>query len=219
MKRSPLLYPCYFRGCKFQGYNLAHHFELKQHQLSQKVAKLHQSFFTRKVNFLTEVSKVKQNDPVMCAKCHLFFDRIDIHSHNNHQLRKKSQELASQLTKSITITNNFIEDFERKTEPDSTGLNKKTKEYDNLDQEKQKKQTKSQTKKKTISQKKDKDQKTEPRMGKSSSTEIRLQGRYAETAVEEREREQITILKNKLPLTKAKKIDYGLPSTTALKFH
>ena len=32
-------------------------------------------------------------------------------------------------------------------------------------------------------------------------------------------REYITLLKNKFRLTKAKKIDYGLPSTTTLKFH
>ena len=54
-------------------------------------------------------------------------------------------------------------------------------------------------------------------MGKSSSTELRLWGRYVETAVEEKK--QITILKNKLPLTKVKKTGYGLPSTTSLKFH
>lgn len=66
---------------------------------------------------------------------------------------KKSQELASQLTKSITLTNNSIENFERNTEHDSTGINEKTKEYDNLDQEKQKKQIEPQTKI-TISQKK-----------------------------------------------------------------
>ena len=32
-------------------------------------------------------------------------------------------------------------------------------------------------------------------------------------------REYITLLKNKLPLTKPKKIEYGLPLTTTLKFH
>ena len=72
-------------------------------------------------------------------------------------------------------------------------------------------------KKKTTSEKKDKVEKTKPKMGKSSSSEIRLQGKYVEATVDERD--YITLLKNKLPLTKAKRIDYGLPSTTTVKFH
>ena len=99
MKRSPLLYPCYFRGCKFQGYNLACHFKSKEHQLSPKVAKLHQSYFIRKVNFLTKISKVKENDPVMFGKSCLFFDRIDIHLRNNHQLRKKKPRISLTINK------------------------------------------------------------------------------------------------------------------------
>ena len=72
-------------------------------------------------------------------------------------------------------------------------------------------------KKKTTSEKKDKDEKTKPKMGKSSSSKIRLWGKYVEETVDKRD--YITLLKNKLPLTKAKRIDYGLPSTTTLKFH
>ena len=119
LKRSPLLYPCYFRGCKFQGQNLGHHFQSKEHQLSSKVAKLHHSFFTRQVNFLTKISKIKQNEPIMCAKCHLFFDRIDIHLHN-HQLRRKSKESQSQITKSKNITKHFLEDFNKKKKKNRT---------------------------------------------------------------------------------------------------
>ena len=71
----------------------------------------------------------------MCCKYHLFFDRIDIHLHNNHQLRSKSKELTSQITKSRTLTKHFLEDFGRKREPDSKDK-KKSKEsakHDNLD--------------------------------------------------------------------------------------
>ena len=136
MKRSLLLYPCYFRECRFQGHNLSRHLQSKEHQISSKVAKLQQSFFTRQVNYLTKVSKTKQNQPVMCSKCHLFFDRIDLHLYNNHQLRRKSKELESQIIKSKTLTNHFLEDFDRKKELDSKDIKKKSKEsanHDNID--------------------------------------------------------------------------------------
>ena len=59
-----------------------------------------------------------------------------------------------------------------------------------------------QIKKKTTNEEKDKDEKTKPNMCKSSSSlEIRLWGRYVAAVVDERE--YITLLKNKLPLTKA----------------
>lgn len=91
MKRSPLLYPCYFRGCTFEGRNLGRHLECKEHQLSSPVSKTQQSYLTRQVNFLTKVSKSKQNEPLICPKCHLFFDRIDLHLHSRHQLRRKGK--------------------------------------------------------------------------------------------------------------------------------
>lgn len=94
----------------------------------------------------------------MCSKCHLFFDWIAIHLHNNHQLSRKSNELELQTIKSKTLTEHFLEDFNRKKEPDSKDIKKKSKEsanHDNLDnydkpnpntqnlQEKQKKTDKS----------------------------------------------------------------------------
>ena len=69
----------------------------------------------------------------MCAKCHLFFDRIDIHLHNNHQLRRKSKELQPQITKSKTLTKHFLEDFDKKRESDSKDIKKKSKESANHD--------------------------------------------------------------------------------------
>lgn len=53
-------------------------------------------------------------------------------------------------------------------------------------------------------------------MGKSSSSEISLKGRYVPSTIDERE--HIALLKHKVPLTKAEKIEYGLPLTTTLKF-
>lgn len=53
-------------------------------------------------------------------------------------------------------------------------------------------------------------------MGKSSSSEISLKGRYVPSTIDERE--YIALLKHKVPLTKAEKIEYGLPLTTTLKF-
>ena len=54
-------------------------------------------------------------------------------------------------------------------------------------------------------------------MGPSPSSEIRLRDRYLEVTADEKE--HLSLLKNKLPLTKAKKKHYGLPLTTTLKFH
>ena len=135
MKRSLSLYPCYLRECKFQGDNLSRHLQSKEHRISSKVAKLQQSFFTRQVNYPTKVSKTKQNEPVMCSKCHLFFDRIDLHLYNNHQLRRKSKELELQIIKSKTLTDHFPEDFDRKKELHSKDIKKKSKSanHDNID--------------------------------------------------------------------------------------
>ena len=54
-------------------------------------------------------------------------------------------------------------------------------------------------------------------MGPSSFSRIILRGKYVEA--EPKEKEYMSLLQNKLPLTKVKKQYYGLPKTTALKFH
>ena len=54
-------------------------------------------------------------------------------------------------------------------------------------------------------------------MGPSSSSRIRLRGKYVEA--EPKQKEYMSLLENKLPLTKVKKQYYGLPKTAALKFH
>lgn len=119
MKSKPLLYPCYFKQCKFQG-----HYKPPPsytHQLSSIIAKLHQSYLIQQVNFLTKVSKGKQNISVLCSKCHLFFNIIDLHLHNNHQIRTKTKQLEKQIIKSRTLTQHFLEEFNRKQEHDSVG--------------------------------------------------------------------------------------------------
>lgn len=55
----------------------------------------------------------------MCSKCRLFFDRIDVHLHNQHQPRRKSQELEYQINKSKTLTKHFLEAFNRQIQHDS----------------------------------------------------------------------------------------------------
>ena len=121
MKSKPLLYPCYFKQCKFQGHYISHHFQSNTHQLSSIIAKLHQSYLIQQVNFLTKVSKGKQNMSVLCSKCHLFFDIIDLHLHNNHQIRRKTKQLEKQIIKSKTLKQHFLEEINRKQEHDSVG--------------------------------------------------------------------------------------------------
>lgn len=72
MKSNSLLCPCYFKNCNFQGHNLKRHFESKAHLMPSESAKLHQSYLTHQVNYLTKVSKLKQNPPALCSKCHHF---------------------------------------------------------------------------------------------------------------------------------------------------
>lgn len=91
------------------------------HQLSSIIAKLHQSYLIQQVNFLTKVSKGKQNISVLCSKYHLFFNIIDLHLHNNHQIRTKTKQLEKQIIKSRTLTQHFLEEFNRKQEHDSVG--------------------------------------------------------------------------------------------------
>ena len=58
---------------------------------------------------------------------------------------------------------------------------------------------------------------TSGKMGPSSSSHMRLIGKYVEA--EPKEKEYLSLLQNKLPLTKVKYQYYGLPKTTTLKFH
>ena len=54
-------------------------------------------------------------------------------------------------------------------------------------------------------------------MGPSTSSKIRLRGKYVEEAPDEIQ--HMSLLQNKLPLAKAKKKYYGLPVTTTFEFH
>ena len=92
---------------------------MNTHLLPSETAKLQQSYLTHQVNFLTKVSKVKQNPPVFCSKCHLSFNRIDLHLHNHQQIKQNTNELEKHLTKSRIFTQNFIDEFEKKKKTDS----------------------------------------------------------------------------------------------------
>ena len=202
MKAKPLLYPCYFKSCNFQGYNLKRHLESSAHLLPSEAARLQQSYLTREVNYLTKVSKVKQSAPVLCSKCRLFFDRIDLHLHNQHQIRRKTKELEKQLIKSKSLTQNFLDKFNSKGQIDNkeTETNEKNRQKSETAVAKQapKLLSKNEDPEK-LENKKDNSKK----MGPSSSTEIRLRGRYVKA--EPDEKEKLSLLQNKLPLTKTHK--------------
>ena len=243
-KRSPLIYPCYFKEYKFQGYNLNCHLQPKEHQLPCETAKLHQSYFTRQINFITKVSKVNENEPVLCSKRCLFFNRIDLHQHNKHKLLRKSKELEKQKHKSRALTKHFLDEFERKRyldNLDSECLNEKAKTSDkersnehakkseitahnpnpqNINEKEltsgEQRQKKPQMKKIKISQDKEQGERPPIKIGPSSSSEVRLRGRYVKAT--QKEKEHLSLLKNKRPLTKAEKKCYGLPVTSTLKF-
>ena len=119
MKAKPLLNSCYFKYCNFQGHNLKCHFESKAHLMPSETAKLNQSYLTHQVNSLTKVSKLKQNPPALCFKCHLFFDRTNLHLYIHHQIKWNSKQLENLLIKWRTLTKSFIYKFGRKNQIDN----------------------------------------------------------------------------------------------------
>ena len=187
MKAKTLLYPCYFKNCNFQGYNLKRHLESSAHFLISEAAKLQQSYLTRQVTYLTKVWKVKQNAPVLCLNCHLFFDRIDLHLHNHHQIRRKTKELEKQLVKSKSLTQNFLHELNRKRQIDYE-------ETETIDKNRQKSKTVVAKQAPKLISKKEDPEKLERKkdnsktMGPSSATEIRLRGRYVEAEPDEKDR-------------------------------
>ena len=48
-----------------------------------------------------------------------FFDRIDLHLHDQHQIRRKTKELEKQLIKSKSLTQNLLDEFNRKRHIDN----------------------------------------------------------------------------------------------------
>ena len=220
MKANLLLYLRYFKECKFQGYNIKPHLESKAHLLSSETAKLQQSYLTPQVNFLTKVSKVKQNAPVLRSQCHLFSDRIDFHLHNQHQIRRKTNQLEQQISKSRILTQHFMDEFNRKKETDSVDSERSNEKSEitaancspnpnsqnlhktKLTSEKQR-QEKQDIKKMGNSKEKKQEERAIGKMGPSTSSEIRLRGKYEEASPDEIQ--HMSLFQNKLPLTKAKK--------------
>ena len=78
-------------------------------------------------------------------------------------------------------------------------------------------QEKRDIKKADNSKEKEQEERTVVKMGPSTSSKIRLRGKYVEEAPDEIQ--HMSLLQNKLPLTKAKKKYYGLPVTTTFEFH
>ena len=186
------------------------------------------------MNFLTKVSKSKQKEPVICPKCHLFFDRIDVHLYSRHQLRRKENELKLLIEKSKTATKHFLEEFEKKKQLGNKDTEDATINIENRTEKVMAKTSKPTTtttkannktststppkaKKVTTVTEQNKVQRTKPKITKSLSTETRLRGKYVQATAEKREHHKL--LNNKLPLTTEKSKSTGLPSNTTLKFH
>ena len=115
-----------------------------------------------------------------------------------------------------------MEDFERNKQPESKDSKSASIDIENHTEvmakisHKPTKATPQKIKKKTTVTEENKVERTKTKMGKSSSTKIRLRGKYLQATVEQREHTKL--LQNKLS-HKCKKARVGLHSNTTLKFY
>ena len=105
--KKPIQYPCPFQNCNFT--------ESKSHKFSNEKAKLYESFIHHQLNNVTVIAKHTKNKPNMCHICKCFFERIDTHFHNFHQLKRRSPQMIQHLQKSTLATNDFLNMYYSKT--------------------------------------------------------------------------------------------------------
>ena len=76
--RLRLSFPCPEVACSFQTVDLKKHL-LSKHKWDQLEAKLQLNYFNVMADYNTRLNTYKINQPAICFKCSLFFDRVDHH--------------------------------------------------------------------------------------------------------------------------------------------
>ena len=76
--RLRLSFPCPEVACSFQTVDLKKHL-LSKHRWDQLEVKLQLNYFNVMADYHTRLNTYKINQPAICFKCYLFFDRVDHH--------------------------------------------------------------------------------------------------------------------------------------------
>ena len=71
---------------------------------------LHESFLTNKIKYMWEIIKRMLIKPVICRKCLICVDRIDIHVNHHHQMHHRADHLYQEIDK----CKNFTREYEKK---------------------------------------------------------------------------------------------------------
>lgn len=113
--KKPIEFPCPIKNCKYQGPKLKRHLKSKSHKFTEESARTYESFLRTYMNHITLISKFKSSKPSMCYICKGFFERIDSHFNNFHQLKRQLDQMKRALQKSIISTKEFLDKYFQKT--------------------------------------------------------------------------------------------------------
>ena len=99
--------PCPVGGCTFQGLKLKRHLMSKYHCLQEKEAGLKESFLNHKIKHLCKIWKYIRIKPVICRKCLICVEWINIHLNHHHQMHHGSEELYKEIHKCKKFTTEY----------------------------------------------------------------------------------------------------------------
>ena len=216
-------FPCIVeKKCEFLGNKLGRHLKSKVHDTTtEDQGKFPESFVIHLVNFITLVVKSGTRKPTLYDVCKMFFERMKSHIQHQHQLVSDTPQFNRMLQKNINRTEEFVEqiyksyksaedddDTEQVQEPAPKKV--KVQKYSEIEEassfSKGKPKEKEQWRKKA--EKHPEKRAKEITIGKSSSKEIRLRGKFSKVTYSRHLKEKV--FKHKLPVTKEIQRKYQL---------
>ena len=112
----------------------------KVHNLGEKEAKIRESYLNHRIKHLCQISKHTKSRPVICRKCKICVDRIDIHLNHHHQLLHRCEEFYREIQNCQKFTTEFEKllfvlesnnNFDNHEDIDNDGDTNKQPEQDN----------------------------------------------------------------------------------------
>ena len=110
--------PCLVGSCNFQGSKLKRHLMSKYHSFGEKETGLKESFLNHRIKHLCEISKHIRVKPVICRKCSICVDRMDIHLNHRHQMHHRCDALYKEIDK----CKKFTMEYEKKLFPSKSNI-------------------------------------------------------------------------------------------------
>ena len=108
-------YPCPMKNCTSHGKKLKRHLLSKTHKCSEEYARSYESFIRTYLSYTTLIVKHNESKPHMCHLCKSFFEWIDSHLKNFHQLQRPSGQMRRAFQKSTVTTKHFLHKYFDKT--------------------------------------------------------------------------------------------------------